>query len=95
LQFELFKPGQVRLDDFYAELPIQIKLTGKYHALAAFTSDVANLQRIVTIDGIAISQLADGLQSFEGVIHTFRYLDKDELASQKKSAEDSKKRVNK
>ncbi|MEO0313869.1 MAG: Type pilus biosis protein PilO [Pseudomonadota bacterium] len=95
LQFELFKPGQVRLDDFYAELPIQIKLTGKYHALAAFTSDVANLQRIVTIDSIAISQLADGLQSFEGVIHTFRYLDKDELASQKKSAEDSKKRVNK
>jgi len=95
LQFELFKPGQVRLDNFYAELPIEIKLTGKYHALAGFTSDIANLQRIVTIDGLAITQVSDGLQSFEGVIHTFRYLDKEELASQKKVAEDSKKRVGK
>ena len=83
------------MDNFYAELPIEIKLTGKYHALAGFTSDIANLQRIVTIDGLAITQVSDGLQSFEGVIHTFRYLDKEELASQKKVAEDSKKRVGK
>jgi len=95
LQFELFKPGQVRLHDFYAELPIEIKLTGNYHALASFTSDIANLQRIVTIDSIAITQLREGLQSFEGVIHTFRYLDKDEMASQRKTAEDSKRRGNK
>ena len=95
LQFELFKPGQVRLHDFYAELPIEIKLTGNYHALAGFTSDIANLQRIVTLDRIAITQLREGVQSFEGVVHTFRYLDKDELAAQKKIAEDSKKRGNK
>lgn len=95
LQFELFKPGQVRLHDFYAELPIEIKLTGNYHALAGFTSDIANLQRIVTIDNIVITQLREGLQNFEGVIHTFRYLDKDEVAAQKKVAEDSKKRGNK
>ena len=95
LQFELFKPGQVRLHDFYAELPIEIKLTGNYHALAGFTSDIANLQRIVTLDRIAITQLREGVQSFEGVIHTFRYLDKDEVAAQKKAAEDSKKRGNK
>lgn len=95
LQFELFKPGQVRLHDFYAELPIEIKLTGNYHALAGFTSDIANLQRIVTLDRIAITQLREGVQSFEGVIHTFRYLDKDEVVAQKKAAEDSKKRGNK
>ena len=95
LQFELFKPGQVRLHDFYAELPIEIKLTGNYHALAGFTSDIANLQRIVTIDSIVITQLREGLQNFEGVIHTFRYLDKDEVAAQKKVAEDSKKRGDK
>jgi type IV pilus assembly protein PilO len=95
LQFELFKPGQVRLHDFYAELPIEIKLTGNYHALAGFTSDIANLQRIVTIDGIAITQLREGLQNFEGVIHTFRYLDKDEVAVQKKIAAENKKRGNK
>jgi type IV pilus assembly protein PilO len=95
LQFELFKPGQVRLHDFYAELPIEIKLTGNYHALAGFTSDIANLQRIVTIDSIVITQLREGLQNFEGVIHTFRYLDKDEVAAQKQVAEDSKKRGNK
>ena len=98
LQFELFKPGQVKLHNFYAELPTEIKLTGNYHALAGFTSDIANLQRIVTIDSIAITQLREGIQNFEGVIHTFRYLDKDEVASQKsqkKMAEDSKKRGSK
>jgi type IV pilus assembly protein PilO len=92
LQFELFKPGQVKLHDYYAELPIEIKLTGNYHALASFASDIANLQRIVTLDRVAIIQLRDGLQSFEGVIHTFRYLDKEEIALQKKRTEDSKNR---
>lgn len=95
LQFELFKPGQVKLHDYYAELPIEIKLTGNYHALAGFASDIANLQRIVTLDRIAITQLRDSLQSFEGTIHTFRYLDKEEIALQKKRADDQKKRGNK
>lgn len=92
LQFELFKPGPVRLHEYYAELPIEIKLTGNYHALAGFSSDIANLPRIVTLDRIAITQLREGLQNFEGVIHTFRYLDKEEIALQKKLAEESKKR---
>lgn len=92
LQFELFKPGQVKLNDYYAELPIEIKLSGNYHALAGFVSDIANLPRIVTLDRIAIAHLREGLQSFEGLIHTYRYLDKEELALQKKSAEESKKR---
>ena len=92
LQFELFKPGQVKLHDYYAELPIEIKLTGNYHALAGFASDIANLQRIVTLDRVAIIQLRDGLQSFEGVIHTFRYLNKEEIALQKKRAEENKNR---
>ena len=95
LQFELFKPGQVRLHDYYAELPIEIKLSGNYHALAGFVSDIANLQRIVTLDRIAITQLREGLQSFEGLIHTFRYLDKEEIALQKRLAEESKKRGSK
>ncbi len=94
-QWEALASGQVRLHDFYAELPIEIKLTGNYHALASFTSDIANLQRTVTIDSKAITQLREGLQSFEGVIHTFRYLDKAEMASQRKTAEDSKRRENK
>lgn len=95
LQFELFKPGQVKLHDYYAELPIEIKLSGNYHALAGFVSDIANLQRIVTLDRIAMSQLREGLQNFEGVIHTFRYLDKEEIALKKKLADSSKKRSNK
>lgn len=91
LQFELFKPGQIRLHDYYAELPIEIKLTGRYHALAGFVSDIANLQRIVTLDRLGITQSRDGLLGFEGVVHTFRYLDKDEIALQKKLAQDGKK----
>lgn len=92
LQFELFKPGQVKLHDYYAELPIEIKLSGNYHAFAGFTSDLAGLPRIVTIDRISITHIRDGLQSFEGVAHTFRYLDKDEIALLKKTAEERKRR---
>lgn len=91
LQFELFKPGQIRVHDYYAELPIEIKLTGHYHALAGFASDIANLKRIVTLDRLGISQSRDGLLGFEGVVHTFRYLDKEELALQKKLAQDGKR----
>lgn len=84
LQFELFKPGQVQLRDYYAELPVDIKLTGNYHALAGFTSDIAQLSRIVTLDKINIVNLRDGAQSFDAVVRTFRYLDKDEVALRKK-----------
>ena len=59
LQFELFKPGAEAMKDFYAELPITIKLLGKYHDLGAFTGDVAKLSRIVTLNDIAIAMLKD------------------------------------
>ncbi len=84
LQFELFKPGQVQLRDYFAELPVEIKLSGNFHALAGFTSDIAQLSRIVTLDKINIASVRDGVQNFEAVVRTFRYLDKEEVALRKK-----------
>lgn len=84
LQFELFKPGQVQLRDYFAELPVEIKLAGNFHALAGFTSDIAQLSRIVTLDKINIASVHDGVQNFEAVVRTFRYLDKDEVSLRKK-----------
>ncbi len=92
LQFELFKPGEIKLHDFYAELSIDMKLTGNFHALAAFVSDIAHLPRIVVLDGIMINSLREGVQSFETVAHTFRYLDKDELDQKKKMKEEKRAR---
>ena len=74
LQFELFKPGQVQFSEHYAELPIDIRLSGGYHALAGFVSDIANLPRIVTVDHLAITRQKEGL-SFQAIAHTYRYLD--------------------
>jgi type IV pilus assembly protein PilO len=74
LQFELFKPGQVQLSEHYAELPIDIRLSGSYHALAGFVSDIVNLPRIVTLDHITLSRQKDSL-AFQAVAHTYRYLD--------------------
>jgi type IV pilus assembly protein PilO len=85
LEFELFRPGPQRVADFYAELPIQIKVTGSYHDMGAFASDVAQLSRIVTLNNIAIQGEKSGL-SMEAVAKTFRYLDDDELAAQRKAA---------
>lgn len=88
LQFDLFKPGQVQLRDYFAELPVEIKLSGNFHALAGFTSDIAQLSRIVTLDKINIASVRDGVQNFEAVVRTFRYLDKDEVALRKKQIAD-------
>lgn len=87
LQFELFKPGPVQIKAHYAELPIEVRLSGTYHALAGFVSDIANLPRIVTIDHIAISRQKDG-QAFEAIVHTYRYLDKAEIDARKKRLND-------
>ncbi len=81
LQFEWFKPGKEQLFDFYAELPIDIKLSGPFHALAGFASDVANLSRIVTLDRIALAPGRDGALAFDGIARTYRYLDQEELAA--------------
>lgn len=91
LQFELFKPGQVVVKDYYAELPIDIKITGSYHDVAAFTSDIANLPRIVTLNNLSLATGKDNQLSMEAVAKTFRYLDKEELAAQRKAEADAKK----
>jgi type IV pilus assembly protein PilO len=82
LSFDFFKPGQVVAKDYYAELPIDIKLTGNYHDLGEFVSDIAKLSRIVTLNNLAISSNKDSKLVLEVVAKTFRYLDPDEIATQ-------------
>jgi type IV pilus assembly protein PilO len=90
LQFELFKPAaQERLADFYAELPISVRITGNYHDMGAFASDVAQLPRIVTLNDVAIAN-EKGVLTLDAVAKTFRYLDEEELAKQRKAAKDAK-----
>lgn len=89
LQFELFKPGQEVIRDYYAELPIAIKVSGKYNDVGAFAADMANLPRIVTLNNMVLSTRDGGLQ-LEAVAKTFRYLDPDEISAQK-AARDVKK----
>lgn len=90
LQFELFKPGQVVVKDYYAELPINIKITGTYHDVGAFTSDIANLPRIVTINNMSLAAGRDGVLTLDAVAKTFRYLDSEELEAQRKAAAKNK-----
>jgi type IV pilus assembly protein PilO len=94
LQFELFKPGQVRLTEHYAELPIDIRMSGSYHALAGFVSDIANLPRIVTMDHLMITRQKESL-AFQAVAHTYRYLDPAEsqqfLAQQSETSKQKEK----
>jgi len=92
LQFELFKPAaQERMADFYAELPINIKITGNYHDMGAFASDIAQLPRIVTLNDVAISSDKGNL-SMEAVAKTFRYLDDEEIARQRAAAKGKTKK---
>ena len=86
LQFDLFKPGQVAVKEYYAELPISLKVTGKYHDVGAFASDIANLSRIVTLNNLTIVPRADGVLVLDTTAKTFRYLDIGEQAAQKKAA---------
>lgn len=95
LQFELFKPGQVVVKDYYAELPIDIKVTGSYHDIGAFTGDMANLPRIVTLNNMAITAGKDGGLTLDAVAKTFRYLDPEEVAAQRKAMADKKKAAKK
>jgi type IV pilus assembly protein PilO len=83
LQFDLFRPApQERMADFYAELPIAIKITGNYHDIGAFASDVAALPRIVTLNDVAIAN-DKGTLTMDAVAKTFRYLDEEEMAKQR------------
>ena len=92
LQFDLFKPAaQERMADFYAELPINIKITGNYHDMGAFASDIAQLPRIVTLNDVAISS-DKGTLSMEAVAKTFRYLDDEEISRQRAAAKGKTKK---
>ncbi|HEY9192132.1 MAG TPA: type 4a pilus biogenesis protein PilO [Methyloversatilis sp.] len=80
LQFETWKPGSEAVKDFYAELPITLRVTGGYHDLGSFAGDVAKLSRIVTIGSIVVESGKDGLLKMDAVATTYRYLDDEELA---------------
>ncbi|MGH6627295.1 MAG: type 4a pilus biogenesis protein PilO [Burkholderiaceae bacterium] len=86
LQFDLFRPGQVLVKEYYAELPIAVRVTGRYHDIGAFASDVANLSRIVTLNNLTVVPARDGALTMDATAKTFRYLDLDEVAAQRKAA---------
>ena len=92
LQFDLFKPAPSEIvREFYAELPIQVKVVGNYHDMGAFASDVGQLSRIVTLNDVSIQAGKDGILTMDAVARTFRYLDDEELASQRKSQQRGKR----
>jgi type IV pilus assembly protein PilO len=86
LQFELFRPGQVSVKEYYAELPIAVRVTGRYHDIGAFAADIANLSRIVTLNNLSLVPGKDGTLVMDTTAKTFRYLDNDEVALQRKAA---------
>lgn len=93
LQFELFKPGKETNKDFYAELPITLKITGTYHDLGAFSADVAKLSRIVSLTNVAVVPDKGTQLKMDAIAMTYRYLDEEELAAQRraKAAQDKAK----
>jgi type IV pilus assembly protein PilO len=91
LRFELFRPGAVAVKEYYAELPIALKVAGRYHDIGAFAADVSNLSRIVTLHDLTIaapagSKDAAGVLTMEATARTYRYLDPAEVQAQKKPA---------
>ena len=84
LQFELFRPGQVSVQEYYAELPIAVRVTGGYHDIGLFAADIANLSRIVTLNNLSLSPSRDreGVLTMDGTAKTLRYLDPEEMALQ-------------
>lgn len=92
LQFELFKPAaRETVREFYAELPINVRVVGVYHDMGAFASDVGQLSRIVTLNNVAIKAAKDGNLVMDVTARTFRYLDEEELAAQRKAAAAARK----
>jgi type IV pilus assembly protein PilO len=88
LQFELFRPGQVEVKEYYAELPITIRVSGRYHDIGSFTADVANLSRIVTLHNLNIAGIArdaSGNLAMDAVARTYRYLDSNEVDAQRRA----------
>jgi len=91
LQFDLFRPGQMLIKPYYAELPISIRVTGGFHDFARFASDIAFLPRIATLGNISIAAKSDTAMVFDATVKTYRYLDADEAASQSKAPLEAKK----
>ena len=86
LQFDLFRPGQIVVRDYYAELPIAVRVTGKYHDMGAFASDIAHLSRIVTLNNLYIAPAtkdSGGNLTMDATARTFRYLDPEEVQAQR------------
>jgi type IV pilus assembly protein PilO len=91
LQFELFKPAASETTkEFYAELPIQVRVVGNYHDMGAFASDLGQLSRIVTLNDVTITPAKDNQLQMDATARTFRYLDDEEVAAQRKSAKGAK-----
>ena len=91
LQFELFKPAaNENVSEFYAELPITLRVSGSYHDMGAFSSDISKLSRIVLLNDVQLAQNKDGAITMDAVAKTYRYLDDEEIAKQKKAAKDAK-----
>jgi len=93
LQFELFKPNPELVKDYYAEQPIDIRVSGKYHEIGDFAADMAKMPRIVTLNNLSLKTDKDGKLSLDAVAKTFRYLDQDELEAQAKARKAKKKGV--
>jgi len=91
LSFELFRPGNVSVKEYYAELPITLRVTGRFHDVGSFAADVANLSRIVTLNNLSVVPAKDGSLVMDATAKTFRYLDGDEVAAQRKTAPGAKK----
>lgn len=92
LQFELFKPAaEETVRDFYAELPITIRITGSYHDIGAFASDIGKLSRIVTLNDISLAAGKDAGLVMDATAKTFRYLDEEEIAAQRRAKDKDKK----
>ena len=85
LAFDHFRPGSVSVKEYYAELPISIRVSGRYHDMGSFASDIAHLSRIVTLNNLEINQGRDGSLTMDTTAKTFRYLDPEEVAAQRRA----------
>jgi type IV pilus assembly protein PilO len=85
LQFDLFRPGQVAVKEYYAELPITLRVSGRYHDIGSFASDIAHLSRIVTLNNLTVTPRADNTLTLDATAKTFRYLDGEEVKAQRKA----------
>ncbi|HEX9720879.1 MAG TPA: type 4a pilus biogenesis protein PilO [Ramlibacter sp.] len=92
LSFDLFRPGQVSVKEYYAELPITLRVTGRFHDVGSFAADIANLSRIVTLNNLAATPNKDGTLVMDATAKTYRYLDGEEVAAQRKAAPGAQKK---